>query len=656
MKTVIALLLLSQFTFAAGKLQNEDFKTRAQIEAAGGTQAQLLNDTKIYVTANGINSQLSSAITSGQLGGGGGGGVNFLANGDFEVGPTTSWTLGSGVTAAADTTNFIGGKQSAQLTLASTNGDVISQDVTKACSGINLEHTIWVKTSLTTLQACSKQGASEIQCQSISSNDNWAPISFNSVCPASGTIGIKIKSTSSTSGTVNVDLGYVGTARNIGSVSQASVIATATQPGAVNCIFNENSSTSETNYVDIGTAGSCASAWTTTGIATAVGATSHQVTLTGIPAGDLEVTFNGLAYVNGNGVCNFQVSDGTTTAFAGSSYANPTGGGGPGPMVAVFRNYAGGTKTFKLQASDNFAGSCDIGNNASGRSIDWVFKRYPTSTQQAVNINLQPAYYSGYHDGTCSWSRTNTAYGAFTADASCSLVGRKSSGITAVATGSTLPALALTLPTPGKYMVCAKVAVFGSGATQHSVRLTDGTNVLVQGSDNSNAEPDEKNLCGILDASTTSATVSLEAASTSGSVVVQHNGISGGGEAITWNIWPVGQNYNVPIIVGSVSSNSIGAERIERVKLSNTGAACNIGLQSGSWVTACARNSAGDVTATIATGIFSATPNCLVTPTSGSGNVTTRTATLSTTSVQIQTASAGTPSDANIDVICMGPR
>lgn len=57
----------------AGKLQNEDFKTLAELTGAGGTSAQLLNDTKIYITANGINQQLSSAITSGLIGGGGGG-------------------------------------------------------------------------------------------------------------------------------------------------------------------------------------------------------------------------------------------------------------------------------------------------------------------------------------------------------------------------------------------------------------------------------------------------------------------------------------------------------------------------------------------------------------------------------------------------------
>lgn len=61
-----------------GLLQNEDHKSEAEIIAAGGAKSQLLNDTKIYVTANGINKTLDDAIIDGNIGGGGGGGGGFL--------------------------------------------------------------------------------------------------------------------------------------------------------------------------------------------------------------------------------------------------------------------------------------------------------------------------------------------------------------------------------------------------------------------------------------------------------------------------------------------------------------------------------------------------------------------------------------------------
>ena len=70
MKNILLLLLLIPTTaLAAGRLQNSDFKTEADLTGAGGTAAQLLNDTKIYITGNGINKTLDDAIVDGDIGG-----------------------------------------------------------------------------------------------------------------------------------------------------------------------------------------------------------------------------------------------------------------------------------------------------------------------------------------------------------------------------------------------------------------------------------------------------------------------------------------------------------------------------------------------------------------------------------------------------------
>lgn len=52
----------------AGKIQNEDIKSSAEIVADGGTASQLPNDTKIWVTANGINKTLYQAIVDEDIG------------------------------------------------------------------------------------------------------------------------------------------------------------------------------------------------------------------------------------------------------------------------------------------------------------------------------------------------------------------------------------------------------------------------------------------------------------------------------------------------------------------------------------------------------------------------------------------------------------
>lgn len=94
MKKYLSLLLIAATLFNAqsglanGKLQNADFKSSAEIISAGGTIAGLLNDSKIYVSANGLNETLSTAITNGDLGGGG---TNYIKNTNG-TGGTTGYT------------------------------------------------------------------------------------------------------------------------------------------------------------------------------------------------------------------------------------------------------------------------------------------------------------------------------------------------------------------------------------------------------------------------------------------------------------------------------------------------------------------------------------------------------------------------------------
>jgi hypothetical protein len=50
-----------------GLLQNEDFKTEAELVAAGGAKTQLLNEDKIYIASNSIGETLDDAITNNKL-------------------------------------------------------------------------------------------------------------------------------------------------------------------------------------------------------------------------------------------------------------------------------------------------------------------------------------------------------------------------------------------------------------------------------------------------------------------------------------------------------------------------------------------------------------------------------------------------------------
>lgn len=66
-KFILSLLLIPSLCFGVGRIQNEDIKSLADLTGAGGTAAQLINDTKIYLSAGAINEQFSTAITDGSL-------------------------------------------------------------------------------------------------------------------------------------------------------------------------------------------------------------------------------------------------------------------------------------------------------------------------------------------------------------------------------------------------------------------------------------------------------------------------------------------------------------------------------------------------------------------------------------------------------------
>lgn len=51
------------------KIQKQGVKTEAEVVSDGGTAADLINDTQIYVSANSINKTLDDAIVDGDIGG-----------------------------------------------------------------------------------------------------------------------------------------------------------------------------------------------------------------------------------------------------------------------------------------------------------------------------------------------------------------------------------------------------------------------------------------------------------------------------------------------------------------------------------------------------------------------------------------------------------
>jgi len=126
-----------------------------------------------------------------------------------------------------------------------------------------------------------------------------------------------------------------------------------------------------------------------------------------------------------------------------------------------------------------------------------------------------------------------------------------------------------------------------------------------------------------------------------------------------------------PLLVGSVTSNTQGLERIERAHFGGSGSQtspsacssspCTIYSQSGSWLSSVTRNSTGDYTLNIASGMFSDIPTCtFIRGKTGSANfgfVPAYVGTPSSTSIEVNTRDlTNANSDSEVYVQCMGPR
>jgi hypothetical protein len=118
------------------------------------------------------------------------------------------------------------------------------------------------------------------------------------------------------------------------------------------------------------------------------------------------------------------------------------------------------------------------------------------------------------------------------------------------------------------------------------------------------------------------------------------------------------ENQNAPLLVGSVTSATSGMERLESAYITNNGTAA-LGRASSGWVTGVTRNSAGDVTITIASGIFTTYPICTCSTYEAFTNTKAckvRGANSSTSARFVNTNGSDTPLDNDIMIICMGPR
>lgn len=310
---------------------------------------------------------------------------NLLVNPGFEHQTFgTGWTVNNG-TATVDTTNFYDGKKSMSISLSAVNGDILTQCVTPTGQkgGTNMAHSLRVKTTLSNLQVCSVLGSTEQQCVSASNIDSFVEILATSVATNGSALCVKLKSTSSATGTVKVDSGYIGKNRNIGTVTQASFYGSLSYAATANCNWPSTS----TSFVVPSADTDCPSP-TVAGSVAAPGTKVPSVVANNLPPGEYMVVVKTVLLKSGtvDSLVSARISDGTTSDSAQQTYAGTTNGAYyPVTLVGRFSyTSAQSSITFSVQtATGNAANTVQLW--AQDVSLDFKIYRFPVAEQQAVS-------------------------------------------------------------------------------------------------------------------------------------------------------------------------------------------------------------------------------------------------------------------------------
>lgn len=454
-----------------------------------------------------------------------------------------------------------------------------------------------------------------------------------------------IESTSSAAAQINVVGVTSGGATKIGTVQQAVGFGSASVVGASGCIFSENSSSGSTNFVSLGTGSGC-NTWTVDGSVTAQATNDHRIILNNAASGKYFFVLNGTFEAVSNN-CYFRLSDGTTNTVAqylasGLSMAN---------SQFELSYSSPGTRTISIQAADDGAGSCRINANGAGADISWKVYYFPSSGQQVASVSSAP-FFTDWTSYTPTFSAgwgtpTNVSMWWKRDGDSMRIKGSFNVGTAAASIG--------TITLPDVYTIdTAKMSSTSFKTSFGRIwRGASGTNDLTTGTGSIDLAAVYNGTSNLFQVARATSSVLYASENVSSSIANTGDLINIEELVIPISGW-TSPSAPVPILVNSVSSNSTGAERIERLDFFINSGTPEITSQSGSWVTSLTDNGVGDTTINMASGLFSIAPTCVCTT---AGNICTQAGGATTTSWRLKTMDVtGAGVDRQVTVMCMGPK
>jgi hypothetical protein len=589
---------------------------------------------------------------------------NLLVNGGFENGKQR-WTPN-------DTADFAVTGSSPMVGLYHATWDADASTDTLVTTAVTIPAGMYGRSAVASCVFTTASGTATVEIQaydgsnvlsesSITSSTSPSRSSTNFVMPSSGSIQLRLYANADEP-SVAIDECYIGSSDgfNVGTYAAAQFIGSAYIPATSLC-------TPTRANTAIGAFGSDTDCPGPT-VESNPGPATIQTTdnngpgfpVNAVPPGIYRVRIQTAATMSSaSGASNFAINDGTTTAGEQAGGPHTTATRGLITVEATFTYTSTANRTFTLYGKSS-AGTITL--DMDGVITYFSLYRYPGSNEQSYTPDKLANSWSGYHDTTCSWARTNTAFGDPTADATCTFTERTNVNfgtVTSALSGSDkLPGIVFTPPRAGRYYVCVGYYVTSS-AGNPVVQLVDGSGTVVTtgGFTTSGAAPLNEN-CGIYVASSTSSvTLKLQTKTSSGSVTIGTTWPN-----VEWKIFQIDQNLPAPLLVNSVVNPRNGVTNIVSAYIDfGGGASPSVSREDGDWISSLTDNGTGDTTININSGIFSAAPNCTCTATqSGVGTAICRYVDgVPATSSQVRfkvLSGGGTALDDNIAVICVGPK
>lgn len=520
-------------------------------------------------------------------GSGGSTGTNLIVNDSFEDGIGSPWTSSGGTfTQETYAVGFEGNTKYARF-VASGAGQYVEQIVSVPTSFSGGCQADFKKVNVSTA------GLFKVQALDTSNNvlaeqtigvSSWVKIpTFGFPCPASGTNNLKLRMISISAGTIDFDLGYVGSNQNLVSISQARLMGVVKITGCASAW-----STGSTTFASFAAQSGCS--YTTEGAALAPSTNIPAIKFASLPAGDYRLEYEGAVGTSGGGTGSyFQFSDGINTAREESSVSlNAASLQYPTSTISQSISYstAQSNITLNIRAKVSSGTAYLFGSNANPAVIKvWYF---PTSTETAVS-NEQSSWYIDANIGGASPSTSlTTSYLPFE-HASLDLVLNSGSAAATIPCSGTNASTGLTCssgneqvgvvfspPYAGTFEACLSGGITSTGVTLVTTQWVETSlssqTIIQEGKTrpltSSSASGNSSNLsnCGIFtfsDTSTKTLRFSYEAQDANSSITADRSAVTGQRD-IHIVVRPLLSAYNRPILTGD-QVVSKGGEDVELI-------------------------------------------------------------------------------------------